>query len=173
MRLPRVIVAVSILVACPWQARLVGQQARAVGAFDLTVTRSPVLTPGQYHVDAKTVTIVVTSVARGRLRALRVEMQGTEKGLARFVFLLDTANHVTQADLSIAVPGRVASRTIAWSPSGISKYFADFRYDGQRLHLVSRGTYDSSADTPTESLLMAWDVDIDAAVTRGPDSGLR
>lgn len=93
-------------------------------------------------------------------------MPAGEKSRAVFVFMLNAANEVTQADLTIVVPGTSVGRTIAWTPAALAKYFPNVRYDGSRLRLVSKGSYDSLPDTPTEALTMSWDVDIDAAVVR-------
>jgi hypothetical protein len=138
------------------------QSARAAGQFDLTITKSSMLKPGKSHIESKNANVTFTNeFFRGRVNALKIEMPGAENSSAVFVLLLNSAKHITEASLSIIVPGKTVLRTLAWTPADLEKYFSDCRYENDRLHLKSKGSY---AESAAEVLTMSWDVDIDAPV---------
>jgi hypothetical protein len=162
-------IAALFLAVSPWYFCLCAQQTHASGHFDLTVSKSSALTPGTNHLDAGTASAVYTSeFFRGRVNGLKVQMPGSNGNTAYFVLLLDSTNRITQVDLTIVVPGKTVARTIAWTPSALQASFSNARFDGTRLRLLSKGSYDSLKDTPNEALTMSWDVDIDVPVVRAP-----
>jgi hypothetical protein len=82
---------------------------------------------------------------------------------AALVLFLDKENKIGQVNLSYVVPGTAVSRTVAWKPDDIKKYFSNYQFDGKRLHLKSNGTYDET-DADQKTMSLAWAVDIDLPV---------
>jgi len=88
-------------------------------------------------------------------------MRGSD--YAALLLFLDNQKKIGQVNLTYVVPGTTAGRTVAWKPDDLKKYFSDYRFDGKRLHLKSKGTY-SEVDSKEQTLNLAWDVDIDLPV---------
>ena len=55
-------------------------------------------------------------------------------------------------------------RTVAYTEATIAKWFSDYRYADGRLHLKSKGTYATGADSSDEQLSLSWDVELDETV---------
>jgi hypothetical protein len=144
------------------------QQNHVAGQFDLVITKSPVLTVGKHHVEVTDATASLTTVLRGRVNASKIEMTSHDRTKAIFLFLLDSADRITQANLTIVVPGSTVVRTIAWTPADLDKYFSNAHRSNGRLRLVSKGTYDSK-DLANAALVMSWDVDLDVSVDERPN----
>ena len=73
-------------------------------------------------------------------------------------------NNIWQANLSFVAPGVTVARTVAWKSEELQKYFSDFRFDGKRLVLKSKGSYSESEGH--EKLRLSWDVDLNLPVVR-------
>ena len=158
----------------------------STGRFDLSVDRSTVLRAGKSHVETKSAFAVYNAKffagrisglevhlyaspidARARERLLanpRDDQQLLAGGAAYFIFLLDRESRITQANLTIVVPGTTVARTVAYTTADIAKWFSDYHYVSGRLHLNSKGAYASTADSKDEKLSMAWDVTLDLPV---------
>lgn len=158
----------------------------STGRFDLVVERSRVLRVGKSHAETKSafavnnpkffagrisgleVHLYASPIdARARARLLqnpRDDQQLLAGGAAYFVFLLDRESRITQANLTIVVPGTTVARTVAYTDADIARWFSDYRYASGHLHLKSKGTYAAGADSDDERLTMTWDVALDVPV---------
>ncbi len=158
----------------------------SIGRFDLNVERSSVLRRGKTHVDTRsafatysekffagrtaglTVHLYASPIdARARERLLkndRDDQQLLALGAAYFVFLLDGESRITQANVTVVVPGTTVTRTVAYTAADIAKWFSDYHYDAGRLHLISKGMYVAGADSHDDKLTLAWDVALDIPV---------
>jgi hypothetical protein len=143
--------------------RRVHNRTASLDSSTSSITKSPVLTVGTHHVEVTDATDSLTTVLRGRVNASKIEMTSHDRTKAIFLFLLDSADRITQANLTIVVPGSTVVRTIAWTPADLEKYFSNAHRSNGRLRLVSKGTYDSK-DLANEALVMSWDVDVDVSV---------
>ena len=81
--------------------------------------------------------------------------------------LTDTANRVTQVNMTVVRPGKTISRTIAWNHDDLKKYFSNVTLTSHRVVLRSSGKYDE-AETESTQVTLRWDVDIDILVTDEP-----
>ena len=61
------------------------------------------------------------------------------------------------------IPGATVTRTVAWKPEEIKKYFSDYRFDQNRLRLKSKGSY-SESESNEEVLKLSWDLDLNIPV---------
>ena len=84
---------------------------------------------------------------------------------AAFVLYIGKDNKIWQANLSYVVAGATVARTVAWKPEELQKYFSDYRLDGKRLVLKSKGSY-SESEKGHEKLRLSWDVDLNLPVVR-------
>lgn len=82
-----------------------------------------------------------------------------------FVLYIGKDNKIWQANLSYVVPGATVARTVAWKPEELQKYFSDFRFDGTRLVLKSKGNY-SESEKAQDRLSLSWVVDLNLPVGR-------
>lgn len=160
--------------------------APSSGRFDLDVQTSKVLRVGKSHIDAVSAFVTYTDeFFGGRTNALVIQMyaapidaaararllkyHGDDRELSRvgsvyLVLFVDKQNRITQVNLTYIIPGTTVVRSVAYTPSDIAKWFSDYRYADGRLHLKSKGTYATGADSADEKLTLAWDVDLDEAV---------
>ncbi|HZO86390.1 MAG TPA: hypothetical protein VFC26_14320, partial [Verrucomicrobiae bacterium] len=74
-------------------------------------------------------------------------------------------NKISQANLSYLVPAITVARTVAWKSEDVQRYFSDYRFDGKRMVLKSKGSY-SESEKGYEKLRLSWDVDLNLAVVR-------
>ncbi|HEX2932540.1 MAG TPA: hypothetical protein VHV54_22620 [Candidatus Binatia bacterium] len=84
---------------------------------------------------------------------------------AAFVLYIGKDNKIAQANLSFVVPGTTVARTVAWKPEELQKYFSDYKFDGKRVVLKSKGSY-SESEKGREQLRLSWDVDLNLPVVR-------
>jgi len=156
------------------------------GRFDLDVQKSKVLTVGKSHVDAVSAFVTYTDeFFGGRTNALAIQMYASpmdaaararllkdhkaDRALSRvgsvyLVLFVDTQNRITQVNLTFIIPGTTVVRTVAYTQADIAKWFSDYRYADGRLHLKTKGTYATGADSPDEQLSLDWDVELDEPV---------
>jgi hypothetical protein len=84
---------------------------------------------------------------------------------AALVVSLNKENKVSQVDLNYVVPGTTVVRTLAWKPEDLAKYFSDYKFDGKRFVLKSKGTL-SEPESEQESVKLSWTVDMNLPVYR-------
>jgi hypothetical protein len=101
----------------------------------------------------------ITDVLKNDARELR------KSDYAALVLFLDKKNKVWQADLRIVVPGTTVARTVAWKPEELARYFSDYKFDGKRLVLKSKGSF-SESESGQETMKLSWNVDLDLPVFR-------
>jgi hypothetical protein len=82
---------------------------------------------------------------------------------AALVLFLDKDNRVWQANLSYVVPGTTVARTVAWKPEELKKYFSNYKFDGKRLILKSKGSF-SETESGKEKMRLSWNVDFNLPV---------
>lgn len=156
------------------------------GRFDLAVQKSKVLTAGKSHIESASAFVTYTDeFFGGKTNALAIQMYAApidaaartrllknhkdDRGLSGsgsvyLVLFVDKQNRITQVNLTYAVPGTTVVRTVAYTQSDISKWFADYRYADGRLRLKSKGTYATGPESTDEQLTLAWDLELDEAV---------
>ena len=158
-------------------------QTRA--AFEMVVNESKALTPGTSKLATQSAYITLAhGLVPGNSDGLEVQffpepiteklkadiMENDAKELkktsyAAFVLYIGKDNRIWQANLSYIVPGATVARTVAWKSEELQKYFSDFRFDGKRLVLKSKGSY-SESEKGYEKLRLSWDVDLNLPVVR-------
>ena len=72
------------------------------------------------------------------------------------MLFLDRHNRITQVNLTYIIPGTTVVRSVAITADVIAKLFGDYHYADGRLRLESKGTYATGADSPDETLSLAW-----------------
>ena len=82
---------------------------------------------------------------------------------AALTLFLDKQNQIGQVNLTYVIPGATVTRTVAWKPEEIKKYFSDYRFDQDRLRLKSKGSY-SESESNEEVLKLSWDLDLNIPV---------
>jgi hypothetical protein len=82
---------------------------------------------------------------------------------AALVLFLDKDNKIWQANLSYVIPGTTVARTVAWKPEELKKYFSNYKFDGKRLILKSKGSY-TETESGKEKMRMSWNVDFNLPV---------
>jgi len=158
-------------------------QTRA--AFELVVNESKPLTPGTSKISTQSAFV---TLAHGlipgnsdgveiqffpkpiteKVRADILENDAKElkkASYAAFVLYIGKDNKIWQTNLSYVVAGATVARTVAWKPEELQKYFSDYRFDGKRLVLKSKGRY-SEPEKGHEKLRLSWDVDLNLPVVR-------
>jgi len=158
-------------------------QTRA--AFELVVSESNALKPGTSKIATQSAYVTLAhGLIPGNSDGLEIQffpkpitekakadiLENDAKELkktsyAAFVLYMGKDNRIWQANLSYVVPGVTVARTVAWKPEELQKYFSDFRFDGKRLVLKSKGSY-SESEKGYEKLKLSWDVDLNLPVVR-------
>ena len=154
-------------------------QTKAV--FELVVSNSSVLRPGASRIVTESAFVTLAhGLIPGNSDGLEIQffikplteagkadiLKNTAKELkksdyAALVLFLDKKNKVWQANLSYVIPGTTVVRTVAWKPEELKKYFSDYKFDGKRLVLKSKGSYSESGK---EEMKLSWNVDLDLPV---------
>jgi len=158
-------------------------QTRAV--FELVVNDSRPLTPGKSKLATQSAYVTLAhGLIPGNSAGLEVQffpppvtentkadiLENDAKELrkasyAAFVLYLGKDRKIWQANLSYVVPGTTVARTVAWKPEELEKYFSDYKFDGKRLMLKSKGSY-SESEKGHEKLRLSWEVDLNLPVVR-------
>jgi hypothetical protein len=153
--------------------------------FELTVVASPVIKPGSSRVAAQSAFATQTHglmpgnsdglhilfVAKRLTGAFPAEVWANgarelrKSDHATLLLYLDKDRTVLQVNLSYVIPGTAVARTVAWKPEELAQ-FANYRFDGRRLVLRSKGLYKDQG--PDERLTLSWDVDLDLPVFDPP-----
>ena len=159
------------------------QDFRTRAAFELVVTDSKPLTPGTSKIATQSAYVTLAhGLNPGNSDGLEIlffPQPATEKvkaeilengarelkktSYAAFVLYIGKDNRITQVNLSYVVPGTTVARTVAWQPEELQKYFSDYRFEGRRLLLKSKGSY-SERDNGHEKLRLSWDVNLNLPV---------
>ena len=79
------------------------------------------------------------------------------------VLFIDKDNQIWQVNLTFVIPGQTVVRTVAWKPEELKKFSSNYSYDGKRLKLQNKGTY-QEANGGNASLRLTWDVNVDIPV---------
>jgi len=158
-------------------------QARA--AFELIVTDSKPLKPGTSKILTQSAYLTLAHGLvpgnSGGLEILLFSQPVTEKvkadilendakelkkgSYAALVLYIGNDNKIRQANLSYVVAGTTVARTVAWKAEDLQKYFSDYRFDGKRQVLKSKGSY-AESEKDREQLRLSWDVDFNLPVIR-------
>lgn len=134
--------------------------------FELAVQKSPVFRTGQSRLEAQSASATYTNeFLAGQVKALKVEFSTKQGGSAALVLFLDGQNRIGQANLTYVIPGATVTRTVAGQREEVTKYFADYRLDGKRLQLKSKGSYKTEAASKDEIFTLSWEIDVNIAVT--------
>jgi hypothetical protein len=183
---------VSVLISVVWSSLHAGsygpftlQDFQTRAAFELVVTESKPLTPGTSKITAQSAYVTLAhglvpgnsdgleihffpKPATERTKADILENEAKElkkASYAAFVLYVGKDNKIWQANLSYVVPGTTVARTLAWKSDELQKYFSDYRFDGKRLALKSKGSY-SESEKGHEKLRLSWDMDLNLPVVR-------
>jgi hypothetical protein len=183
-----VIVVISVLLV-PVHAGSYGpftlQDFQAKAVFELVVSESKSLTPGTSKITTQSAYVKLAhGLVPGNSDGLEIEffprpasekvktdiLENDAKELkktsyAAFVLYIGKDNKIWQANLSYVVPGTTVARTVAWKAEELQKYFSDYRFDGRRLELKSKGIY-SESEKGQQQLRLSWDVDLNLPVVR-------
>ncbi len=158
-------------------------QTKAV--FELVINNSSVLRPGASRIVTESAFVTLAHALIpgnsdgleiqffpkpltevGRADILKNDAKELKKSdYAALVLFLDRENKVWQANLSYVIPGTTVGRTVAWKPEELKKYFSDYKFDGKRLVLKSKGSY-SESESGKEKMKLSWNVDLDLPVFR-------
>jgi len=161
------------------------QDFQTKAAFELVVNEVRPLAPGTSKIAAQSAYVVLAhGLVPGNSDGLEIQffpkpitekvkadiLENDAKELkkasyAAFVLFLGKDNKIWQANLSFVVPGTTVARTVAWKPDELKKYFPDYRFDGKRVVLKSKGSYLES-EKGRENLKLSWDVDLNLPVVR-------
>lgn len=158
-------------------------QTRA--AFELVVNESKPLAPGTSKIATQSAYVTLAhGLVPGNSDALEIQFfpkaitekvkadilendakESKKTSYAAFVLYIGKDNKIWQANLSYVVPGATVARTVAWKSEELQKYFSDYRFDGKRLALKSKGSY-SESEKGHAKLRLSWDVDFNLPVVR-------
>ena len=183
------VIVVSSVVLNPLHAGSYGpftlQDFQTKAAFELVVSESNALKPGTSKIATQSAYVTLAhGLVPGNSDGLEIQffpkpitekakadiLENDAKELkktsyAAFVLYMGKDNKIWQANLSFVAPGVTVARTVAWKPEELQKYFSDFRFDGKRLVLKSKGSY-SESEKGQEKLRLSWDVDLNLPVLR-------
>jgi hypothetical protein len=158
-------------------------QTKAV--FELVVTNSSVLRPGTSRIVTESAFVTLAhGLMLGNSDGLEIQfftkpltetaradiLKNDAKELkksdyAALVLFLDKENKVWQANSSYVIPGTTVARTVAWKPEELERYFSNYKFDGKRLILKSKGSY-SESESGEEMMKLSWNVDLNLPVFR-------
>jgi len=183
------VIVVSSVVLNPLHAGSYGpftlQDFQTRAAFELVVSESNALKPGTSKIATQSAYVTLAhGLVPGNSDGLEIQffpkpitekakadiLENDAKELkktsyAAFVLYMGKDNKIWQANLSFVAPGVTVARTVAWKPEELQKYFSDYRFDGKRLVLKSKGSY-SESEKGQEKLRLSWDVDLNLPVVR-------
>ena len=161
------------------------QDFQAKGAFELVVNESKYLKSGTSKLTTKSAYVALAHglipgnsdgleivffpkpiTERIKTDILENDAKELKKGsYTAFVLYIGKDNKIWQANLTYVVPGATVARTVAWKPEQLQKYFSDFKFDGTRLVLKSKGNY-SESEKAQDRLSLSWVVDLNLPVGR-------
>jgi hypothetical protein len=179
------VVAISYVTAAPRanaDDRFGPQDFQTKAVFQLVVNSSKVLKPGTSKIMTESAFVTLThGLIPGNADGLEIQFftkpiteaaradilengakELRKSNFAALVLFLDKENKVSQVNLSYVIPGTTVARTVAWKPEELAQ-FSNYKYDGKRLLLKSKGNYDESGST-VERLKLSWDVDFNLPV---------
>jgi hypothetical protein len=161
------------------------QDFQAKGAFELVVNESKYLKSGTSKLTTESAYVTLAHglipgnsdgleivffpkpiTERIKTDILENDAKELKKGsYTALVLYIGKDNKIWQANLTYVVPGATVARTVAWKPEELQKYFSDFRFDGTRLVLKSKGNY-SESEKAQDRLSLSWLVDLNLPVGR-------
>ena len=183
------VIAVLLVVLSPLHASSYGpftvQDFQTRAAFELIVTDSKPLKPGTSKIVTQSAYVTLAhGLVPGNSDGLEIlffpepitekvkadilenDAKDLKKGsYAALVLYMGNDNKIGQANLSYVVAGTTVARTVAWKAEELQKYFSDYRFDGQRQVLKSKGSYVES-ERDREQLRLSWEVDFNLPVIR-------
>ena len=160
------------------------QQFQRRALFQLDVQKSTVLKLSKSSLQTKSAFVTYTNeFFAGKINALKVQFftqpigeesrakllrndnrEISRGGYAALVLFVDERNQIWQANLTYVIPGTTVVRTVASNREELTKYFADYHFDQNRLRLKSKGSYNTAPDSKEEILTLSWDTDLDIPV---------
>ena len=145
------------------QSGVIKQGSTRIVAESAFVTQTNELFPGKTEgLEVQFFTKPITEAARTDI--LENGAKQLRKGdYATLVLFLDKEKRVWQVNLSYVIPGTTVARTVAWKPEDLKKSFSNYQFDGKRLRLKSKGTY-NELNPKQEAMSLSWDVDFDLPV---------
>ncbi len=158
------------------------QDFQTKATFQLAVDSSKVLTPGTSKIVTESAFVTLThGLIPGNADGLEIQFftkpiteaaktdilengakDVRKSNYAALILFLDKENRVVQVNLSYVVPGTTVARTVAWRPDEL-KQFSNYKFDGKRLLLKSKGVY-SESGSGDERVKLSWDVDFNLPV---------
>jgi len=158
------------------------QEFQTKAIFQLVVNNSKVLKPGTSKLVTESAFVTLThGLIPGNADGLEIQLftkpiteaaradilengakEMRKSNYAALVLFLDKENKVSQVNLSYVIQGTTVARTVAWKPEELAQ-FSNYKFDGKRLLLKSKGIYDESGSTD-ERLKLSWDVDFNLPV---------
>ena len=150
-----------------------------MAVFELVVSGSKVLRSGPSKIVTESAFVTLTHTLMGNTDGLEIQFftkpitdaaradilehgarEMRRSDYAALVLFLDKNHQVHQVNLSYVVPGTTVARTVAWKPEDL-RQFSNYKFDGKRLRLKSKGLYDESGE---ERLKLSWEVDLNLPV---------
>lgn len=185
------LVAHSVVSVSNAAERFNSKEFQTDAVFELTVSKSKTLKPGASKITTQSAYVSLAHGLLGSSDGLEVMfftkpitqvtlpdiMNNDAKELrkndyAAMVLFLDKEGKVWQVNLSYVVPGTTVSRTIAWKPDDLKRYFSGMRFKNGRLFLKSTGDY-SETDSAAEVMKLTWRIDLDLPVKREVKRGVQ
>jgi hypothetical protein len=178
------IVRIVILLLCALATDIHAEPARDFqtrASFELVVQKSQVLKLGKSRLETKSAFVTFTNeFFGGRTNALKIQFftqpigedaqakllkrdtrDISRDGYVALVLFLDERDQISQANLTYVIQGTTVVRTVASSQKELGSYFSDYHFDRRRLHLKSKGTNNTAADSKDEVLTLSWGTDLD------------
>ena len=156
------------------------QDFRTTAVFELEVSGSKFLRSGASKIVTESAFVTLTHTLMGNRDGLEIQfftkpitdaaradiLENNARELRRsdhaaLVLFLDKNYQVLQANLSYVVPGTTVARTVAWKPEDLRRQFSNYKFDGKRLLLKSKGLYNESGE---ERMKLSWEVDLNLPV---------
>ncbi len=158
------------------------QDFQTKATFQLSVDSSKVLTPGTSKIVTESAFVTLThGLIPGNADGLEVQFftkpiteaartdilengakEMRKSNYAALVLFLDKESRVVQVNLSYVIPGTTVGRTVASRPEEL-KQFSNYKFDGKRLVLQSKGIY-SESGSGDGRVKLSWDVDFNLPV---------
>ena len=175
--------AATVAARSPGKARTVPAKDTAIGIFEVNNDQDGVVRKGASHVATVSAFAMHDAHMRpypnegllifffpqpltdaDRTDILTNDARNVGKGdYAVMQLWFDKDRKVSQANLSVMVPGTTVVRTVAYTQADLKKYFGTVEFDGMRIKMDSRGKFKELNDKQ-EELSMFWEVRLDIPV---------
>lgn len=157
---------------------------QTTASFELVVDKSPLFKPGTTRIQGQSAFVtLVHGMAPGNSDGLEImffskpiaeaslpDIMNNDAGKLKqgdhavMQLLLDKEKRVWQVNMGFVVPGMTVSRTIAWKPDELERYFRQVTFKDGRVVFKSTGSH--SDESGEESIKLSWNVDLDLPVVR-------